>query len=166
MNYQRYYSGIDRTLAQTFRLIITAHLLPNEEVLYHQTLNVRARDPYEALEISLLIRDNKLNHLYTSTAVSDLSGKLQFVGSSGPVKIDTVNEQEFGLYKYQVTIVREGGNDPVTGRWCDYAEDHLNIHALNEQQVHQLANFISGLLFYGQVRKTFINGMLHLDQNY
>lgn len=68
--------------------------------------------------------------------------------------------------KYQVKVVREKGPNPVTGQMVEYAEEELDVEADTPQAAHLTADQICTLPFFGQIRRTFINGIEHFNEGF
>ena len=144
MNYHTYYSGAGKTRTQTFRVQITGHLQPDDdEIIHSQNLNIRATNIQEAYAISTCVRNTRLSSLWTTTTVIDLQERdaKTWANRPGEPKGNRSSEQDTKVYS--VVIIREAGPDPLTGKWTDFAEDQLTIHAISEQKAHCIANFVS-----------------------
>lgn len=67
---------------------------------------------------------------------------------------------------YSIVVVREAGTDGAGGPFLPRAEEQLVIEAVSQQEAYQKSQFMSKLKFMGQHRRTYINGVEHLDKRY
>ena len=65
---------------------------------------------------------------------------------------------------YAVKVIRESGNDPLTGEITAPAEQELEIDATSTQAAHRIAQMMTTLKFRGQMMRVFIDGTEHLDE--
>ncbi len=69
-----------------------------------------------------------------------------------------------GSKPFEVTVVREAGVSPASGEFVGRAEETLRIMAATEQDAYKESLLLSRIKFYGQRRRTFINGLEHFDE--
>ncbi len=67
---------------------------------------------------------------------------------------------------YTVKVLREAGNDPITGEFVEYGEQSFNVDATNSKAAFSLSYFVCTLRFLGQLRRTFINGKEYFDERF
>jgi hypothetical protein len=65
---------------------------------------------------------------------------------------------------YKIKVVREPGSDPVYGTLLEYAEEVFDVEANSTQEAHLLSYRICTLPFFGQIRRTYINEIEHLNE--
>jgi hypothetical protein len=129
----------------------------------HFWLTTYTTNPQEAFSLSLFIRNNQFNGFNTRTYVKDLAAHILFTGEYNS-ETNLILEADMPLF--QVTVIREAGPDAIGNDALDYAEDHLRIQALTEQEAHLMADFICCLPFNGQVRRTYIQHIEHFDERH
>ncbi|GAB3900015.1 hypothetical protein [Spirosoma agri] len=162
MNYRKYYFGPEKEPATTFQIRIIDNS-KSSSINILQELAIRANSPQEAFDLSVIIRDERLDGISTQTYVSDMAGQVLLTGENESSN-DLTSKIKVSTYK--VTVIREAGPDAIGGGWHEYAEEHLRIHALTEQEAHQMADFICCLSFRGQIRRTIVGQVEHFNERY
>lgn len=61
---------------------------------------------------------------------------------------------------YQVKIVREPGDEPITGQFYEYAEEELEDDATSKLNAFKISQLVCSIPFRGQIRRTFIDGLV------
>ena len=64
---------------------------------------------------------------------------------------------------FRVKVVREPGNDPITGFFYDLEEQEFEIEALNKLEAYNKSLQTDTISFRGQLRRTFIDGEEYFD---
>lgn len=59
---------------------------------------------------------------------------------------------------YKVLVIREGGDDPITGEYYEETEEFLEIDATSPQSALSISYALCTIPFRGQVRRTYIDG--------
>ncbi|GAB3688526.1 hypothetical protein GCM10027592_03570 [Spirosoma flavus] len=67
---------------------------------------------------------------------------------------------------YKVRVVREPGENPLTGEFSAFDEQSFDVEATNVQTAYSLSQLVCTLHFRGQLRRTFINGEEYFDKHY
>ena len=67
------------------------------------------------------------------------------------------------MRKFDVTVVREAGSDPMTGKYLERGQEEMQIEAANENEAYSISQRKSSLPFFGQIRRTFIDGEEYFD---
>ncbi len=58
---------------------------------------------------------------------------------------------------YKVKVIRESGENPITGQLVPYDEQSFDVDAINVHSAYSISIMICTLQFTGQLRRTFIN---------
>ncbi|MFD2574632.1 hypothetical protein ACFSUS_28630 [Spirosoma soli] len=67
---------------------------------------------------------------------------------------------------YSVKVVREPGENPLTGQPMEYDEQSFEVDATSVKAAYFLSHLVCTLRFSGQLRRTFINGQEYFDERY
>lgn len=67
---------------------------------------------------------------------------------------------------YSVKVVRNPGENPLTGQFVEYDEQSFDIDATSVRAAYSLSYLVCTLQFSGQLRRTFINGNEYFNERY
>lgn len=67
---------------------------------------------------------------------------------------------------YRIKVVREPGNDPITGTFYERAEQEFDVEAPTPLAAFIRSQIKDTIIFRGQLRRTFINGEEYFDERY
>ena len=67
---------------------------------------------------------------------------------------------------YYIKVVRESGENPLTGQYMNYGEQSFEVDAISIKAAYSLSHLICTLPFKGQLRRTFIDGEEYFDERY
>lgn len=70
------------------------------------------------------------------------------------------------IQTYKVKLVREGGNEPISGLFYSYAEQEFEVDATSRSNAYKLSHLLCEIQFRGQTRRTFINGEEYFNERY
>lgn len=70
------------------------------------------------------------------------------------------------MVRYNVIVIREAGNDPLTGSYFENAQEEMQIEAETEYEAYQTSQRKCSLPFFGQVRRTFIDGKEYFNPRF
>ncbi len=67
---------------------------------------------------------------------------------------------------YLVKVVREPGNEPISGMFYDCDEQEFEVDTTSLLSAYQLSHLVCDIPFRGQMRRTFIDGEEYFDKRY
>jgi hypothetical protein len=67
---------------------------------------------------------------------------------------------------YSVKVVREPGENPLTGEFVEYDEQSFDLDATSVRAAYSLSHLVCTLRFSGQLRRTFVDGHEYFDERY
>lgn len=67
---------------------------------------------------------------------------------------------------YSVKVIREAGENPLTGQYISYDEQAFNLEATSIRSAYSLSRSVCTLQFTGQLRRTFVNGEEYFDERF
>lgn len=70
------------------------------------------------------------------------------------------------IKEYTVNIVREPGEDPLTGEFYPFEHEELKVEAVSEQSAYDIACSIFKMKVRGQLLRFFIDGKEYLDERF
>lgn len=70
------------------------------------------------------------------------------------------------IREYKVNILREPGDDPLTGEFYPFEHEELNIEATSEKSAYDIACTIFKMKVRGQLLRFFIDGKEYFDERY
>lgn len=59
---------------------------------------------------------------------------------------------------YDVRVIREAGEDALTGLSLERGEESFQVDATSARAAFQMSYLVSSLRFTGQLRRTFVDG--------
>ena len=67
---------------------------------------------------------------------------------------------------FKVKVVREQGEDPLTGEVLTRAEEDMTIQAVSPQAAYDIAQMMTSLTFRGQRMIVYVDGVEHRDERF
>ena len=67
---------------------------------------------------------------------------------------------------YTVKVIRESGENPLTGQSVSYDEQSFDVDATSVRSAYSLSHLVCTIQFTGQLRRTLINGEEYFDEQY
>ena len=67
---------------------------------------------------------------------------------------------------YSVKVIREPGDNPLTGQFVGYDEQSFEVDANSIRAAYSLSHLVCTIKFSGQIRRTYINGEEYFDERF